>query len=153
MCRYVSVSVTISWAKAAWEGKDLFHLLTLRSHSITKGSQGGTRGTELEAVTKAEATEECCLLACWICFLIPSRTTCPVMATPPVTWALSHQSLIQKFAPQTCLLTSVVEAFSQGFIFPNVSRFVLTWQKPTSIVCIFLYFSLYKWWMYIYIHM
>lgn len=70
--------------------------------------------------------------------------TTMLMATPPVTWALSHESLIQKFAPQTCLLTSVVEACSQDSIFPNVSRFVLSWQKPTSIVYIFLYFSLYS---------
>lgn len=60
----VSVAVTVPGAKATWKGRDLFPLIPLGSHSITKGRQGGTRGTELEAVTKAGTTEECYLLAC-----------------------------------------------------------------------------------------
>lgn len=130
--------------------KGFISSITFRSHSITKGSQGGTLGTELEAATKAEAVEECCFLACWACFLIPSRTTCPVMATPPVSWALFPQSLIKKILHRLAYLPVSWRHFLR-IPSSQMSSFVLSWQTPTSIVCIFLDFSLYKC-IYVYIH-
>lgn len=75
----------------------------------------------MEAGTKAEIVGECCLMpltglfamaysSSVFCFLFPPhllslqpRTTCPVVALLVVRDTLSHQSLIRKMAPETCL--------------------------------------------------
>lgn len=70
--------------------KGLFQLITLKSHSITKGSQD----RNVESGTEAEATEE--LMACSACHFYTTRDHLPQGGITHAGWALPQQSLIKK---------------------------------------------------------
>jgi hypothetical protein len=84
--------------KTTWGGESLSPLATLRSHSITEGSQD----RNMESGTDTEAMEECHFLGllfmvCSVCFPILPKITYPGMGKQPtMSWALLHQSLIKK---------------------------------------------------------
>lgn len=86
------------------------------SQSVTEWHQRRNSGRNLETGPEAKAMKEHCLLACSsvACsdfFHTLSRTTYPGMAPSTVSWVLSHQSLIKKIPPQTCLQGNVIFSF------------------------------------------
>lgn len=62
----------------------LFHSIVC--HSGTSG-QEHKQHKNLVVGADAEAMGECCLLACSVCLIIHSRTTCPGVALPTMGWA------------------------------------------------------------------
>lgn len=67
------------------------------SHFITEGNQG--RNASWGKSQKQEQ-EECCLLACSLCFLIQPRATCIGEAPCRVDMVFSYQLLLKKMFPQ-----------------------------------------------------
>ena len=98
----VTLAVIQHQTKATCGGKGFFSsYFHITVHHRRKSEQKLQQSRNLEAGADAEATEECCLLACSpmacsTCFIIKLGTTSPGVAPPTMGWALPHQSLIKK---------------------------------------------------------
>ena len=103
MSLFFNAAVKYQDQTASWGAKSLFglHFYVAVHHWRNSGQelkQDRKLGQEL---MQTEATEGCCLLACFpmacsVCFLIEPRTTRPGMASPTMGWSLPHWSLIEK---------------------------------------------------------
>ena len=107
----------------SWEVSVDFHSflspLCGRSSCFRHSSREQRRGSEVRAGTQGR----CCMghgkvlltgllpLACSACFLINPRTTCSVIASPTVGWALPPTPISKKMPPQACLQANLMETF------------------------------------------
>ena len=102
------------WPKGTWKGFLLgLYMIVIIERNLFRNSK--------QELNKAEAVEECCLLACCplTCspsFLMQSRTTFNGMVLPTVGWVLPHQSLIKKMLLQTRPQTHLIEALSRSWV-------------------------------------
>lgn len=78
------------------------------NHSPSMGCQDKNSSRSLEARTEAVYGLAPCNLLILLCYTIQGHL--PRMASPTVSWALLHQSLIQKMPQQTCLQVSLMES-------------------------------------------
>ena len=97
--------------KSYLEKRGVFHLITLRSHTITEESQNrnskqGPGGRNCSKGLIISLLNGLLPVACPVCFLIPLRTICPGKTTPIVSWTVYHKSLIKKM--QNALLKMVL---------------------------------------------
>lgn len=70
-------------------------------------------GQDPEAETEAETTEELCLLAYTVYFLMPPSITCSWVTLPRVDWILTHKLLIEEMSLYTCLKANITKEIPQ----------------------------------------
>lgn len=94
-----------------------FGLHVLGHNLSVRKLRTGSQGRDLESRPEAEAREKCCLLILLamdqsICFSVPRRATCAGNGTSHSGLDPLTSVIIKENAPQSCLQTNLMEAFS-----------------------------------------
>lgn len=99
------------WPKAAWGRKGLFHLTTLRLHSVTERSQDRSSRQEPSGRNWSRSPGEMTNtgwfpMAYSACFLLQPQTTYPGFAPPTMGWAIAVTN--EERVPQGCLQVNLI---------------------------------------------
>ena len=111
-------------------------VLYLIVHHQNKWGQKPKQGRNLETLADAEATEKNYWLSpktwsTW--FHVGPRITGPVVASPSMSWTLSHLSLIKKM-PYSLAYRTILQGhfLNWGSLLIDDSNLYRSWQKPSQ---------------------